>query len=140
MVATEALAKAAKSQFGSTFPLLFSAGPAISHGQRNVPLGGGAALRADYARSVASLREVRFQSNQTAAAVKQGKNSMTTSYRRITLLAGASITALGLASPALAAPHDGLPQGNYTNTDSPSITNTPGVDVTDTLEILPSCR
>ena len=60
---------------------------------------------------------------------------MTTSYRRITLLAGASITAIGLASPALAAPHDGLPQGTYNHPDSPSVTNTPGVDVTDTLEI-----
>src|SRR5215217_1786808 len=47
---------------------------------------------------------------------------MTTSHRRITLLAGASITALGLsaltASPALAAPHDGLIDGTYAGVDT----------------------
>jgi len=92
-------------------------------------------LRADYSSPGCSLQVEGSRSNQTAAAVKTGEEFMTTSYRRITLLAGASITAIGLASPALAAPHDGLPQGTYTHPDSPSVTNTPGVDVTDTLEI-----
>jgi hypothetical protein len=49
---------------------------------------------------------------------------MTTSQRRITLLAGASISALGLSSPALAdpwyptpAPHDNVANGTYAGTN-----------------------
>src|SRR5256885_1348063 len=47
---------------------------------------------------------------------------MTTSHRRIALLTGASLTALGMtaltASPALAAPHDALADGTYTGIDT----------------------
>src|SRR5512143_1873667 len=48
---------------------------------------------------------------------------MTTSHRRIALLTGASLAVLGTASPALAAPHDGLPDGVYSgaNTTDPTI-------------------
>src|SRR5690242_3075547 len=38
---------------------------------------------------------------------------MTTTQRRIALLTGASLATLGVASPALAAPHSGLADGTY---------------------------
>ena len=43
---------------------------------------------------------------------------MTTNHRRIALLAGASVSALGLAMPAYAAPHDGLAAGTYAGVDT----------------------
>ena len=50
---------------------------------------------------------------------------MNTTQRRIALLTGASLATLGLASPALAAPHTGLADGVY-----------PGFNTTtDTIEI-----
>src|SRR4051812_45750260 len=59
---------------------------------------------------------------------------MTTTHRRIALLTGASISALGMsalvASPALAAPHDGtgtggyLAAGTYTGIDTSAATLT----------------
>ncbi|HUE79026.1 MAG TPA: hypothetical protein VMN38_05295, partial [Sphingomicrobium sp.] len=57
---------------------------------------------------------------------------MTTSHRRIALLAGASLAALGLSAPALAAPHDTLPDGVYpgddTTVDTVEICDIAGVD------------
>ena len=50
---------------------------------------------------------------------------MTTTHRRIALLTGASIAALGIAAPALAAPHDGLADGLY-----------PGVNTTDDTVVI----
>src|SRR5436190_8364271 len=51
---------------------------------------------------------------------------MTTSHRRIALLTGASISALGVSSifatPAFAAPHDALVDGTYAGTDTTSDT------------------
>src|SRR5215203_1610590 len=55
----------------------------------------------------------------------RGIVSMTTNHRRIALLAGASIAALGISAPVLAAPHDALADGTY-----------PGATTTDdTIEI-----
>ena len=63
---------------------------------------------------------------------------MTTSQRRIALLTGASISALGLASPAfaaphypLAAPHDAVADGAYSGTSNPFVGGSP----TDTIDI-----
>src|SRR3954462_3882372 len=41
---------------------------------------------------------------------------MTTSHRRIALLTGASLSALGIATPAFAAPHDLAADGTYAGT------------------------
>src|SRR4051794_4411107 len=49
---------------------------------------------------------------------------MTTSHRRIALLTGASLAALGITSPALAAPHDGLADGTYAGADTTTDTVT----------------
>jgi hypothetical protein len=57
---------------------------------------------------------------------------MTTSHRRIALLTGASITALGLAMPAYAAPHDTLADGTYPGVAD---TNVPASAITETLVI-----
>jgi hypothetical protein len=43
---------------------------------------------------------------------------MTTTQRRIALLTGASLATLGLATPALAAPHNDVPPGTYSGTST----------------------
>src|SRR3954453_14967228 len=47
---------------------------------------------------------------------KQGNYHITTSHRRIALLTGASLSALGIATPAFAAPHDLAADGTYAGT------------------------
>src|SRR3954469_4108864 len=54
--------------------------------------------------------------------IRTGDTFMTTSHRRIALLTGASISALGVSSifaaPALAAPHDAPADGTYAGTST----------------------
>src|SRR5215210_8331781 len=60
---------------------------------------------------------------------------MTTTHRRIALLTGASVSALGLAMPAYAAPHDGLAAGTYAGVDTTADT----VTICDLAEATPNC-
>src|SRR5436190_16454299 len=113
--ATEERGNGGKSQFGSIFWLCFSPNAAISQDQRRVSPGGGAACVPNMQLTRRSLPRVN-QSPRPRR--KTGDTFMTTSHRRIALLTGASLTALGMtaltASPALAAPHDALADGTYT--------------------------
>ena len=81
---------------------------------------GGAALRAESAAQLRLSGKRVPRRKRTAVADRQGTKYMTTTQRRITLLAGASISALGLSSPAVAqawypapAPHDNVTDGSY---------------------------
>src|SRR4051812_4843352 len=106
--ATASRGKGCNSQSGSIFSLCFSPNAEISHSQRNVSPWGRAACvptMQPSRRGVPSVTKDPRPRNNT------GDTFMKTSHRRIALLTGASISALGVSSifatPAFAAPHDG---------------------------------
>ena len=111
--ATGGPAKGGKSQFGSTFGLCFSGNAGISQGHGNVFAS--AELCRVYMTQQSGSGTIQGATSSPRPRAETGEYIMTTTNRRIALLTGASLAALGVsvlaASPALAAPHDTLVDG-----------------------------